>query len=145
MPLFPTHQQVPDRQHLLQNRCCGFLPITSPTVLHPAYYLPSPRQLHSPLCFHSMVHSLHHIPGSPLNIQSDYVPAPLEATQWLPSPCLLPYNEPKLSTGKLSKDIEYSALCYTVGSCCLSILYIIMYTFYSQIPNLSRLPTILLW
>ena len=27
----------------------------------------------------------------------------------------------------LSQDIEYSSLCYTVGPCCLSILYIIVY------------------
>ena len=26
----------------------------------------------------------------------------------------------------LSQDIEYSSLCYTVGPCCLSILYIIV-------------------
>ena len=26
----------------------------------------------------------------------------------------------------LSQDIEYSALCYTVGSCCLSILYLMV-------------------
>ena len=25
----------------------------------------------------------------------------------------------------LSQDIDYSSLCYTVGPCCLSILYII--------------------
>ena len=57
-------------------------------------------------------------PGSPLNIQSDYVPSPLETTQWLPPPPHLPYHEPELSTGRLLKDVEYSALCYTVGSCC---------------------------
>ena len=27
----------------------------------------------------------------------------------------------------LSQDIEYSSLCYTIGPCCLSILYIIAY------------------
>ena len=27
----------------------------------------------------------------------------------------------------LSQNIEYSFLCYTVGTCCLSILYIIVY------------------
>ena len=27
----------------------------------------------------------------------------------------------------LSHDIKYSSLCYTVGHCCLSILYIIIY------------------
>ena len=26
----------------------------------------------------------------------------------------------------ISQDIEYSSLCYTVGPCCLSILYIIV-------------------
>ena len=26
----------------------------------------------------------------------------------------------------LSQDIEYSSLCYTVGPCCLSILYVIV-------------------
>ena len=27
----------------------------------------------------------------------------------------------------LSQDIEYSSLCYAVGLCCLSILYIVVY------------------
>ena len=27
----------------------------------------------------------------------------------------------------LLQDIEYSSLCYTVGSCCLPVLYIVMY------------------
>ena len=31
-----------------------------------------------------------------------------------------------LSISGLSQDIEYSSLCYTVGHCCLSILYIIV-------------------
>ena len=28
---------------------------------------------------------------------------------------------------RLLQDVEYSFLCYTVGPCCLSILYIVMY------------------
>ena len=34
----------------------------------------------------------------------------------------------------LSQDIEYSSLCYTVGPCCLSILYIIVCLCPSQTP-----------
>ena len=30
---------------------------------------------------------------------------------------------------KLKRDIEFSFLCYTVGPCCLSILYIVVNTF----------------
>ena len=30
---------------------------------------------------------------------------------------------------RLSQDIEYSSLCYTVGPCCLSILYIVVYIY----------------
>ena len=37
----------------------------------------------------------------------------------------------------LSQDIESSSLCYTVGPCCLSILYILVCICYSQTPNLS--------
>ena len=40
----------------------------------------------------------------------------------------------------LSEDIECSSLCYTVGHCCLSVLYIIVYICWSQTPNPS-LPT----
>ena len=35
------------------------------------------------------------------------------------------------------KDIDYSSLCYTVGPCWLSILYIIVCSYQSQTPNLS--------
>ena len=35
----------------------------------------------------------------------------------------------------LSQNIEYSSLCYTVGLCCLSILYTIVCICYSQTPN----------
>ena len=35
----------------------------------------------------------------------------------------------------LSQDIEYSSLCYTVGPCCLSILYIPVFICQSQTPN----------
>ena len=37
----------------------------------------------------------------------------------------------------LSQDIEYSSLCCTVGPCCLSILYILVCIYLSQIPNPS--------
>ena len=42
----------------------------------------------------------------------------------------------------LSQDIKYSSLCYTVGPCCLSILYIIDCICYFQIcnPSLPHLP-----
>ena len=36
----------------------------------------------------------------------------------------------------LLRDIEYSSLCYTVGPCCLSILYIVVCICLSQTPNL---------
>ena len=36
----------------------------------------------------------------------------------------------------LSQDIEYSSLCYTVGFCCLSILYILVCICWPQTPNL---------
>ena len=44
-----------------------------------------------------------------------------------------------LSHYDLSQDIECSSLCYTVGTCCLSILYIIVcsYWYQSQTPNPS--------
>ena len=38
---------------------------------------------------------------------------------------------------RLLQDIEYSSLCYTVGSCCLPSLYIIVCICSSQTPNLS--------
>ena len=39
---------------------------------------------------------------------------------------------------RLLQDIEYDSLCYTVGPCCLSILYITVVCIYqSQTPNLS--------
>ena len=43
----------------------------------------------------------------------------------------------------LSQDIEYSSLCSTVGSCCLSILYILVCIYQPQTPNpsLSHLAT----
>ena len=34
----------------------------------------------------------------------------------------------------LSQDVEYSFLCYTVGPCCLSILYIIVSICYPKLP-----------
>ena len=34
------------------------------------------------------------------------------------------------------QDIEYSSLCYTVGPCCLSILYIVVCICQSKTPNL---------
>ena len=40
----------------------------------------------------------------------------------------------------LSQDIECSSLCYTVGPCCLSVLYIVVCICYSQTPNLSLPP-----
>ena len=47
-----------------------------------------------------------------------------------------------LSHYGLSQDTEYSSLCYTVGPCCLSILYIIVCICQSQTPTPS-LPTFL--
>ena len=41
---------------------------------------------------------------------------------------------------RLLKNIEYNYLCYTVGPCWLSVLYIVVGICYSQTPNLS-LPT----
>ena len=41
---------------------------------------------------------------------------------------------------RLLQDIEYSSLCYTVGPCCLPILYILVCTCESQTPNLSLPP-----
>ena len=37
----------------------------------------------------------------------------------------------------LLQDIEYSSLCYTVGHCCLSVLYILVCICLPQTPNLS--------
>ena len=39
----------------------------------------------------------------------------------------------------LLQEIEYSSLCYTVGPCCLSILYIVGCICWSHTPNLSLL------
>ena len=36
---------------------------------------------------------------------------------------------------RLLQNIEYSLLCYTVGPCWLSILYIVVCIYYSQPPN----------
>ena len=41
------------------------------------------------------------------------------------------------SLDPLSLDIEYSSLCYTVGPCCLAILYIIACICQDPIPNPS--------
>ena len=41
---------------------------------------------------------------------------------------------------RLLQNIEYSSLCYTVGPCWLSILYIVVCICSSQAPNLSRSP-----
>ena len=43
---------------------------------------------------------------------------------------------------RLSQDIEYSSLCYTLGPCFLSILYIIVCIHWPQTPSpsLSSLP-----
>ena len=40
---------------------------------------------------------------------------------------------------RLLQDTEYRSLCYAVGPCCLSILYIAVYIYYSQIPSLPLL------
>ena len=47
-----------------------------------------------------------------------------------------------LSYYGLSRDIGFSSLCYTVGSCCLSILNIIVFIYQPPIPSpsLSLLP-----
>ena len=37
----------------------------------------------------------------------------------------------------LSQDIEYSSPCYTIGPCCLSVLYKILCICQSQTPNPS--------
>ena len=39
------------------------------------------------------------------------------------------------------QDIEYSSLCYTLGPCCLPILYIVMCLYSFQTPNFSLPPT----
>ena len=41
---------------------------------------------------------------------------------------------------RLLKDFEYSSLCYTVGPCCLSLLYIVVCICSFQTPNLSPSP-----
>ena len=41
---------------------------------------------------------------------------------------------------KLLEDIECSSLCYTVGSCWLSILHIVVHVCLTQTPNASLLP-----
>ena len=38
---------------------------------------------------------------------------------------------------RLLQNVEYSSLCYTVGTCWLPILYIVVYTCSSQTPDLS--------
>ena len=38
---------------------------------------------------------------------------------------------------RLLQNVEYSSLCYTLGSYWLSILYVIVYICPSQTPNLS--------
>ena len=37
----------------------------------------------------------------------------------------------------LLQDIDYTSLCYIVGACCLSILYIVVCVYESKTPNLS--------
>ena len=37
----------------------------------------------------------------------------------------------------LSLDVEYSSLCFTVGPCCLSVLYVLVYICQSQTTNTS--------
>ena len=41
---------------------------------------------------------------------------------------------------KLLQDIDYSSLCYTIGPCCFSTLYIVVYICLSQTPSLSLCP-----
>ena len=41
---------------------------------------------------------------------------------------------------RLLQNIEYTSLCYTVGPCCLPILYIVVCICQSQSPNLSLPP-----
>ena len=41
---------------------------------------------------------------------------------------------------RLLQNIEYSSVCYTIGPCWLSILFIAVCTCQSQAPNLSLLP-----
>lgn len=41
---------------------------------------------------------------------------------------------------RLLQDIEYSSLCYTVGPCCVSILYMVVCICHFQTSNLSLLP-----
>ena len=45
----------------------------------------------------------------------------------------------------LLQDIEYSSLCYRVGTCCLFILYIVVYICYSQTHNSSFPLSFSLW
>ena len=37
----------------------------------------------------------------------------------------------------LLQDIDYTSLCYIVGACCLSILYIVVCVYESKTPSLS--------
>ena len=46
---------------------------------------------------------------------------------------------------KLLQDIKCISLCYTVGPCWLSILYIVVCTCQSQTPQLSLPPTLPPW
>ena len=52
---------------------------------------------------------------------------------------------PDLTLSYLCDHTEYSSLCYTVGPCCLSILYIVVCIYSSQTPNLSLSHPFPLW
>ena len=41
---------------------------------------------------------------------------------------------------RLLQGNEYSSMCYTVGPCCLPVLYIAVCSCWSQTPNLCLLP-----
>ena len=46
---------------------------------------------------------------------------------------------------RLLQDVEYSSLCYTVNSCCLSILCIIVFIFYDSISVLVLFYMVKFW
>ena len=51
--------------------------------------------------------------------------------------CVCVYTFQILLHYRVLPYFEYSSLCYTVGTCCLSLLYIMVCMCYFQTPNLS--------
>ena len=54
---------------------------------------------------------------------------------FLPSSCLLIFLFEFFFHYDFSQEIEQSSLCYTVGPCCLSILYVMICLCYSHTPT----------